>query len=64
MTITTTYKKQGIDITLVAKDDIHRDISPYDLAYMFSRVIRDSELNPELIIEQLKNEFEYDGGEN
>lgn len=58
--ITVTYNCQGVNITLVVKDDMRREMSPYDLGQMFARVIRDSELNPEMVIEEIKKDFEYD----
>lgn len=61
--ITINYNKQGVNVTLSVKSDMHRDVSPYDLATMFERVIRDTELNSEMVIEQLKNAFEYDKGD-
>lgn len=61
--ITINYNCHGVDVTLVVKDDMHRDMSPYDLANMFARVIRDTNLNHEMVIERLKDEFAYDGEE-
>lgn len=62
--ITVNYNCHGVDVTLVVKDDMHRDMSPYDLGQMFARVIRDTNLNHEMVIEQLKDEFEYDDDDN
>ena len=36
------------------------DNMPHNLADMFERVIRESDANPQIVIEKLKNAFEYD----
>ena len=33
---------------------------PYILADMFEKVIRESDANPQIVIEKLKNVFQYD----
>lgn len=60
MTVTTTYDKQGVQVTLVVKDDLYgrSDMTPWDLAQMFIRVIKDTEMNPQMVIDGLKDEFE------
>ena len=33
---------------------------PYNIANMFEKVIRDTNANPQIVIENLKNAFEYE----
>ena len=53
------YVCNGIETTLTIKDD-YVDNRPYNLADMFEKVIRESEANPQTVIENLKSAFEYD----
>ena len=53
------YISNGIETTLTIKDD-HYDNLPYKLADMFAKVIRESDANPQIVIENLKNAFEYE----
>lgn len=53
------YVCNGIETTLTIKDD-HYDNLPYNLADMFAKVIRESDANPQIVIENLKNAFEYE----
>ena len=53
------YISNGIKTTLTIEDD-HYDNMPYKLADMFAKVIRESDANPQIVIENLKNAFEYD----
>lgn len=53
------YVCNGIETTLTIKDD-HYDNMPYNLADMFEKVIRESDANPQTVIENLKSAFEYD----
>ena len=53
------YVCNGIKTTLTIEDD-HYDNTPYKLADMFAKVIRESDANPQIVIENLKNAFEYD----
>lgn len=57
--LTISYVCEGIETTLTIKDD-YSDNSPYNLAYMFEKVIRESNANPQIVIENLKSAFEYD----
>ena len=56
---TISYVFNGIKTTLSIEDD-HYDNMPYKLADMFAKVIRESDANPQIVIENLKNAFEYD----
>ena len=53
------YVCNGIETTLTIKDD-YSDNIPYNLAYMFEKVIRESNANPQIVIENLKSTFEYE----
>lgn len=53
------YVNNGIETTLTIKDE-HYDNMPYNLADMFEKVIRESDANPQMVIEDLKNAFEYE----
>ena len=53
------YVRNGIETTLTIKDD-YVDNRPYSLADMFEKVIRESDANPKIVIENLKSAFEYD----
>lgn len=51
------YIIEGIQITL-SYDDTRSDNLPYDLATMFRKVIEDSDANPEIVIQELKDNFD------
>ena len=53
------YVCNGIETTLTIKDD-YSDNIPYNLAYMFETVIRESHANRRIVIENLKSAFEYE----
>ena len=57
--LTMSYVCNGIKTTLTIEDD-HYDNLPYTLADMFEKVIREADANPQKVIENLKNAFEYD----
>ena len=57
--LTISYVCEGIETTLTIKDD-HYDNIPYNLAKMFEKVIRESDANPQIVIENLKGVFEYE----
>ena len=58
--LTISYISNGIETTLTIKDD-HYDNMPYNLADMFAKVIRESDANPQIVIENLKKEYEDRG---
>ena len=53
------YAINGIETTLAIKDEYY-DNMPYNLADIFAKVIRESDANPQIVIENLKSAFEYD----
>ena len=57
--LTISYVNNGIKTTLTIEDD-HYDNLPYKLADMFAKVIKESDANPQIVIENLKNAFEYE----
>ena len=57
--LTISYVCNGIETTLTIKDDCY-DNMLYNLADMFENVIRESDANPQIVIEKLKNAFEYE----
>lgn len=50
------YISEGIQVTL-SYEDTYSDNLPYDLATMFRKVIEDSDANPEIVIQELKDNF-------
>ena len=59
--LTISYVCNGIETTLTIKDDHYDyDNMPYNLADMFEKVIRESDANPQIVIENLKSAFEYE----
>jgi len=58
--LTISYVCNGVKTTLTIEDD-HYDNMPYNLADMFEKVIRESDANPQMVIENLKVAFvEYE----
>ncbi|MGN0929221.1 MAG: hypothetical protein ACI4N3_01120 [Alphaproteobacteria bacterium] len=53
------FRQNGIITTLELDDTIEGNL-PYNLADMFEKVIRESDVNPQMILDDLKNAFEYD----
>ena len=57
--LTISYVCNGIETTLTIKDE-HYDNMPYNLADIFEKIIRESDANPQIVIENLKSMFEND----
>lgn len=57
--LTISYVINGIQTTLIIKDD-YSDNMPYNIANMFEKVIRDTNVNPQIVIENLENAFEQE----
>ena len=57
--LTISYVCNGIETTLTIKDE-HYDNMPYNLADMFVKVIRESDANAQIVIENLKSVFDYE----
>lgn len=54
--LTIRYVCNGIETTLTIKDE-HYDNMPYNLADIFEKVIRESDANAQIVIENLKIAF-------
>ena len=57
--LTISYVCSGIQTTLTIKDN-YSDNMPYNLADMLEKVIRESDANPQTVIDNLKSAFEYE----
>lgn len=57
--LTISYTLNGVEVTLTINDDCYNNLS-YNLADMLEMVIRDSDANPQIVIDNLKSSFEYD----
>ena len=57
--LTISYVCNGIETTLAIKDEYY-DNMPYNLADIFEKVIRESDANAQIVIENLKGVFEYE----
>ena len=57
--LTISYVCNGIETTLTIQDE-HYDNLPYNIAYMFEKVIVESDANPQIVIDELKSAFEND----
>ena len=57
--LTISYVCNGIETTLAIKDEYYNNM-PYNLADIFAKVIRESDANPQIVIDGLKSAFEYE----
>lgn len=57
--LTISYTLNGVEVTLTINDDCYNNL-PYNLADMLEMVIRASDANPQIVIDNLKSSFEYD----
>ena len=57
--LTISYVCNGIETTLTIKDDNYNNM-PYNLADIFEKVIRESDVNAQIVIENLKGVLEYE----
>ena len=57
--LTIRYVCNGIETTLTIKDECYDNMHS-NVADIFAKVIRESDANPQIVIENLKNAFEYD----
>lgn len=56
--LTISYTLNGVEVTLTINDDCYNNL-PYNLADMLEMVIRASDANPQIVIDNLKSSFEY-----
>ena len=54
------YRIDGIDINLSIADDEIENNLPYNLSNMFSRLVKDTNANPALVIEDMKQWLEVE----
>ena len=54
------YRIDGIDINLSIADDEIENNLPYNLSNMFSRLVKDTNANPALLIEDMKQRLEVE----
>ena len=52
------YKMDGINVELSVDIDMDSNLA-YDLANLFAKIMNDSHVNTDMVIENLINEFEY-----
>lgn len=52
--LTVSYVNDGIETTLTINDDCSENL-PYNLAAIFSRVVKETNANPEIVIEEMKS---------
>lgn len=52
------YKMDGINVELSVDIDMDSNL-PYDLANLFTKIMNDSHVNTDMVIENLINEFGY-----
>lgn len=57
--LTISYIHNGIKTILTIKDDC-LDNMPYNIANIFEKIIEESEVNSQIVIENLKDSFEYE----
>ena len=57
--LTISYVEGGIETTMTVNDDYYSN-THYMLAEIFEKVIRASDANPKIVIEKMKNEFQYE----
>lgn len=52
--LTVSYVNDGIETTLTIDDD-YCDNLPYNLAAIFSRVVKETNANPKIVIEEMES---------
>ena len=59
--LTIQYEQDGVITTLSVREDGANDNLPYQLADMFLKVIKDSNVNPQIVMEELQNSLVCEG---
>lgn len=59
--LTIQYEQDGVITTLSVREDGLNDNLPYQLADMFLKVIKDSNVNPQIVMEELHDALECEG---
>ena len=52
--LTVSFVNDGIETTLTINDDWYENL-PYNLAAIFSRVVKETCANPEVVVEEMKS---------
>ena len=52
--LTVSFVNDGIETTLTINDDCYETL-PYNLAAIFSRVVKETCANPEVVVEEMKS---------
>lgn len=55
------YDQDGVITTLSVREDGANDNLPYQLADMFLKIIKDSNVNPQIVMEELQNSLVCEG---
>ena len=58
--LTINYSCDGIEVTLSANDNAPLGNPPYNMAAMFAKVMRDSNANEKIVIQELAEAFDYE----
>lgn len=53
------YKMGSVNVELSVETDFEHSNLPYDLASLFAKIMNDSHVNTDMVIENLINEFGY-----
>lgn len=53
------YKMGSMNVELSVETDFDHSNLPYDLADLFAKIMNDSHVNTDMVIENLINEFGY-----
>lgn len=53
------YKMGSMNVELSVETDFDHSNLPYDLADLFARVMEDSSVNTDMVLEHLSEKFEY-----
>lgn len=59
--LTIQYDQDGVITTLSVREDGVNDNLPYQLADMFLKIIKDSNVNPQIVMEELQNSLVCEG---
>ena len=55
--LTISYVCNGIETTLAIRDDCY-DNMPYNLAEIFARVVKESDANPSMVLQEMENKLD------
>lgn len=55
--LTVSYVNDGIETTLTINDDCYENL-PYNLAAIFSKVVKETNANPKIVIEEMESHLD------